>query len=81
MGTNLQRTWKKEFLSKENIWEPICRELEKMSLEQRKNGCPFAKKLRKKSHDKSDWWVQHTSYKSYQTKLATQKRIAYSWVY
>ncbi len=44
----------------------ICIELEKKSLEQRKDGYPFAKNSRKKSHDKSNQWVQHTNYKSYQ---------------
>jgi hypothetical protein len=33
MGTNLQRTLKKEFVSKEDTWEPIYIELEKKSLE------------------------------------------------
>jgi hypothetical protein len=32
MGTNLQRTWEEEFLNKEDIWEPICIELEKKFL-------------------------------------------------
>jgi hypothetical protein len=45
MGTNFQRTWKEKFLSKEDIWEPICVELEK-SFEQRRNGYPFVKNLR-----------------------------------
>jgi hypothetical protein len=40
-------------LSKENIWEPICIELEKKSLEQKKDGYPFTNNLRNKSHDKS----------------------------
>jgi hypothetical protein len=52
MGTNLQKTWEKEFLNKEDIWEPICRELEKKSFEQKRNGYPFAKNLKKKFHDK-----------------------------
>jgi hypothetical protein len=64
MGTNLQRTWKEEFLNKENIWEPICIELEKKYFEERKNGYPFAEILKKKSHDKLDQWVQHTSCKT-----------------
>ncbi len=47
MGTNLQKTWEEEFLSKEDIWEPICIKLEKKSLEQRRYGYPFAKKFEK----------------------------------
>ncbi len=53
MGTNLQKTWKEEFLSKEDIWEPICIKLEQKSLEQKRDGYPFVENLRKKSHDKS----------------------------
>jgi hypothetical protein len=41
-------------LRKEDIWEPICRELEKKFLEERKDGYPFVKNLRKKSHYKSN---------------------------
>jgi hypothetical protein len=33
MGTNLQRTLKKELMSKEDTWEPIYIKLEKKSLE------------------------------------------------
>ncbi len=40
VGTNLQKTWQAEFLSKENIWEPIYIELEKKSLEQTRDGYP-----------------------------------------
>jgi hypothetical protein len=65
-------------LNKEYIWEPIYIKLEKKSLEQRKDGYPFGKKLRKKCHNKSYQWVQHASYKSYQARLATRKKIAYS---
>jgi len=42
MGNNLQKTWEEEFLSKENIWEPIYIELEKKSLEQTRDGYPSA---------------------------------------
>jgi len=54
MGTNLQWTWKKELLNKEDIWEPICIKFENKSFEQRRDGYRFAKNLKKKSHDKSD---------------------------
>jgi hypothetical protein len=53
-------------------------ELEKKSFDQKKDGYPFGKKLRKKSYNKLDHWVQHTSYKSYQARLTTRKKIAYS---
>jgi len=46
MGTNLQRTSKKKFLNKKDIWEPICIEFEKKFFEQRRNGYPFAKNLK-----------------------------------
>jgi hypothetical protein len=29
MGTNLQKTWEKKFLNKEDIWASICKEFEK----------------------------------------------------
>jgi hypothetical protein len=35
-------------LSKEDIWEPIYIELEKKSLEQRRDGYPFVEKLKNK---------------------------------
>jgi hypothetical protein len=41
-------------LNKEDIWEPIHIELEKKSLEQRRNGYPFVENWRKKFHDKLD---------------------------
>ncbi len=68
MGTNLQRTGEEQFLSKEDIWEPICIELEKNFLEQRNDEYPFVDNLIKKSHDKLDRWVQHTSCKSHQAR-------------
>jgi len=65
-------------LSKEDIWEPIYIELEKKSLEQRRDGYPFVDNLEKKYHDKLDWLMQHTSYKSYLARLVVGRRIAYS---
>jgi hypothetical protein len=53
-GPTIYITWKEQFLSKEDIWEPIYIELEKKSLEQRKDGYPLVNNLRKKSHDKSN---------------------------
>jgi len=74
-GYQFVENLKKKFLSKEDIWEPICIELEKKSLEQRRDGYPFAENLKKKSHHKSNQWVQHTSYKS-QARSVIGKRIA-----
>jgi len=51
--TNLEKTWEEEFLNKEDIWEPICIELEKKYLEQRRDGYPFVENLRTNFHDKS----------------------------
>jgi hypothetical protein len=41
-------------LSKEDTWEPFYIELEKKSLEQRRDGYPFVENLKKKSHDNLD---------------------------
>jgi hypothetical protein len=47
MCTNLQITWEEQFLKQKDIWEPICRKLEEKTLEQIRNGYPFAKKLKR----------------------------------
>jgi hypothetical protein len=57
ISTNLQRIWEKEFLSKEDIWEPICIKLEKKPLEQKRYGYPLVENLRTNSHNKLDKWV------------------------
>jgi hypothetical protein len=54
IGTNLQKTWEEELLSKENIWEPICIKLEKKPFKQKRDGYPFVEILTTNFHDKLD---------------------------
>jgi hypothetical protein len=41
-------------LNKENIWEPICKKLEKKFLEQRRDGYLFVENLKKKFEQRRD---------------------------